>query len=96
MSTSALPTRAFWIRASQCWREALGERIATMEQLRDRFTRCIGCGCLSFSECGLVNAEDQLAERGSGAHLLGGTVTERCAARPDPCGPGRAGIQLIR
>jgi hypothetical protein len=35
-----------------------------------RFTRCIGCGCLSFSECALVNPDDKLAERGPGAHLL--------------------------
>jgi MerR family transcriptional regulator, redox-sensitive transcriptional activator SoxR len=64
------PTRAFWVRASQCWREALDDRIARMERLRDRFARCIGCGCLSFSECGLVNPDDQLADRGPGAHLL--------------------------
>ena len=66
----APPTQEFWIRASHCWREALDERIARMERLRDRFTRCIGCGCLSFSECALVNPGDQLAERGPGAHLL--------------------------
>ena len=41
-----------------------------MERLRDRFTRCIGCECLSFSECALVNPDDTLAERGPGAHLL--------------------------
>lgn len=64
------PTMAFWVRASQCWREALDERIARMERLRDRFTRCIGCGCLSFQECALVNPDDQLAGRGPGAHLL--------------------------
>ena len=64
------PTRAFWVRASQCWSEALDDRIARMERLRDRFTRCIGCGCLSFSECALVNPDDKLAERGPGAHLL--------------------------
>ncbi len=66
----APPTRAFWVRASQCWSEALDDRIARMERLRDRFTRCIGCGCLSFSECALVNPDDRLAERGPGAHLL--------------------------
>ena len=27
-------------------------------------------GCLSFSECALVNPDDRLAERGPGAHLL--------------------------
>jgi len=46
------------------------EREGLMERLRDRFTRCIGCGCLSFSECALVNPDDQLAEHGPGAHLL--------------------------
>jgi MerR family redox-sensitive transcriptional activator SoxR len=66
----APPTQAFWVRASQCWREALDDRIARMERLRDRFTRCIGCGCLSFAECGLVNPDDELGARGPGAHLL--------------------------
>jgi MerR family redox-sensitive transcriptional activator SoxR len=64
------PTREFWVRASQCWREALDDRIARMERLRDRFIRCIGCGCLSFQECALVNPDDRLAGRGPGAHLL--------------------------
>ena len=66
----APPTMEFWQRASHCWQEALDERISRLEQLRDRFTRCIGCGCLSFQECVLVNPDDQLAERGPGAHLL--------------------------
>jgi len=64
------PTREFWIRAAHCWGEALNARIAKMERMRDRFTRCIGCGCLSFDECALVNPGDTLAERGPGAHLL--------------------------
>jgi MerR family redox-sensitive transcriptional activator SoxR len=64
------PTKEFWERASECWTERINERIAKMERMRDRFTACIGCGCLSFSECGLVNPADRLAERGPGAHLL--------------------------
>jgi MerR family redox-sensitive transcriptional activator SoxR len=64
------PTKAFWERASHCWREAIDERIAKMERMRDRFTACVGCGCLSFDECALVNPEDRLARRGPGAHLL--------------------------
>jgi MerR family redox-sensitive transcriptional activator SoxR len=66
----APPTMAFWQRASRCWQDALNERISKMEQLRDRFTRCIGCGCLSFAECGLVNQDDKLAADGPGPHLL--------------------------
>jgi MerR family transcriptional regulator, redox-sensitive transcriptional activator SoxR len=64
------PTREFWIRASQCWSDALNARIAKMERMRDRFTGCIGCGCLSFDECALINPGDTLAEGGPGAHLL--------------------------
>jgi MerR family redox-sensitive transcriptional activator SoxR len=64
------PTREFWLRASECWRAALDERIAALQRMRDRFTSCIGCGCLSFEECGLVNPDDELSARGPGAHLL--------------------------
>ena len=67
----APPTMEFWQRASHCWQEALDERISRLEQLRDRFTRCIGCGCLSFAECGLVNQDDKLSAEGPGPHLLG-------------------------
>jgi MerR family redox-sensitive transcriptional activator SoxR len=64
------PTKEFWERASHCWSEAINERIAKLERMRDRFTACIGCGCLSFTECALVNPQDRLAERGPGPHLL--------------------------
>jgi MerR family transcriptional regulator, redox-sensitive transcriptional activator SoxR len=64
------PTKEFWERASHCWREAIDERIAKMERMRDRFTACVGCGCLSFTECGLINPGDRLSARGPGAHLL--------------------------
>jgi MerR family transcriptional regulator, redox-sensitive transcriptional activator SoxR len=66
----APPTMAFWQRASHCWQEELNQRIQKLEQLRDRFTRCIGCGCLSFAECGLVNRDDKLSAEGPGPHLL--------------------------
>lgn len=35
-----------------------------MERMRDRFTECIGCGCLSFEQCTLANPSDTLADRG--------------------------------
>jgi MerR family transcriptional regulator, redox-sensitive transcriptional activator SoxR len=66
----APPTQEFWRRASHCWQEALDDRIQKMQQLRDRFIRCIGCGCLSFAECALVNPDDALAVHGPGPHLL--------------------------
>ncbi|MGW0802551.1 redox-sensitive transcriptional activator SoxR [Nonomuraea sp. NPDC002799] len=66
----AAPTPEFWIRASDCWRVELNDRIERLERMRDLFTECIGCGCLSFEQCALVNPRDQLSEKGSGPHRL--------------------------
>ena len=63
-------TREVWVRASECWRREIDERIARMERMRDRFTECIGCGCLSFDLCALVNPGDVLAEQGPGPRRL--------------------------
>ncbi|MCX9193083.1 redox-sensitive transcriptional activator SoxR [Carbonactinospora thermoautotrophica] len=64
------PTREFWVRASECWSREINARIAKMERIRDRFTECIGCGCLSFEKCALVNPGDALAEQGPGPRRL--------------------------
>lgn len=65
-----VPTREFWQRAAQCWSAVLDERIAYLERLRDRFTACIGCGCLSLDVCGLINPGDRLGEHGPGPRAL--------------------------
>ncbi|MEU4677342.1 redox-sensitive transcriptional activator SoxR [Micromonospora sp. NPDC023737] len=70
LPADAPPTKEFWERASECWSREINERIARLERMRDRFTRCIGCGCLSFDECALVNPGDALAGRGPGPHRL--------------------------
>ncbi|MER6176052.1 redox-sensitive transcriptional activator SoxR [Streptosporangium sp. NPDC001681] len=59
------PTRELWLKASECWSEAINGRIEKLERMRDRFTECIGCGCLSFDQCLLVNPGDRLAGRGA-------------------------------
>lgn len=64
------PTREFWLRASECWNTELNDRIARLERMRDLFTECIGCGCLSFEQCGLVNPRDVLGAEGAGPHRL--------------------------
>ncbi|WP_433516086.1 redox-sensitive transcriptional activator SoxR [Nonomuraea sp. CA-143628] len=64
------PTREFWVRASECWSEEINARIERMERMRDRFTECIGCGCLSFEQCVLVNPGDTLAQQGPGPRRL--------------------------
>lgn len=64
------PTRADWARLSTAWRDELDERILRLQQLRDDFTGCIGCGCLSLDACGLANPGDRLGDEGPGARRL--------------------------
>lgn len=61
-----------WGRLSERWRDALDRRIAQLQSLRNHLTGCIGCGCLSMSECPLRNPLDTLADKGGGPHLLEG------------------------
>lgn len=65
------PTKADWSRLSSHWRNALDQRIADLQALRDQLQGCIGCGCLSLRACALYNPADELAQRGSGAQRLG-------------------------
>lgn len=64
------PTGEDWAKLSQQWQAQLDERIRVLEQLRDDFTDCIGCGCLSMERCMLVNPGDVLATEGAGARRL--------------------------
>lgn len=66
----AAPTREFWVRASECWSVEINDRIERLERMRDRFTSCIGCGCLSFEQCALVNPGDKLGEDAAGPQRL--------------------------
>ncbi|MEU0568143.1 redox-sensitive transcriptional activator SoxR [Nonomuraea sp. NPDC005983] len=63
------PGRELWLKASECWSEAINGRIAKLERMRDQFTECIGCGCLSFDQCLLVNPGDKLARQGVSSAL---------------------------
>jgi MerR family redox-sensitive transcriptional activator SoxR len=64
------PTKADWARLSRAWTARLDARIHELEQLRDRLTECIGCGCLSLRSCHLYNPGDAVAVRGPGPRLL--------------------------
>lgn len=64
------PTRKDWQRLSERWRQELEERIHRLQQLRDDFTECIGCGCLSIDRCSLANPQDALAAHGPGPRRL--------------------------
>jgi MerR family transcriptional regulator, redox-sensitive transcriptional activator SoxR len=66
----AAPTQEFWERASSCWHDMLNSRIKQLERMRDLFTECIGCGCLSFDQCQLINPGDKLGDQGPGPRRL--------------------------
>lgn len=65
-----VPTRRDWARLSREWQADLDRRIDELTALRDRFSDCIGCGCLSIDLCHLVNPGDELATEGPGPHRL--------------------------
>jgi MerR family redox-sensitive transcriptional activator SoxR len=77
-----VPTRQDWDDVSASWRAELDARIEQLQQLRDDFSDCVGCGCLSIDRCGLANGGDRLAEQGPGPRRL-------IAKRKDP-GPACA------
>lgn len=73
----ALPARrtrnaADWAQLSATWKVALEARITALTQLKDELEGCIGCGCLSLTDCPLRNPGDALASEGPGARLLEG------------------------
>lgn len=64
------PTKRDWERLSKRWRGQLDARIAQMQRVREKLTRCIGCGCLSLKSCALHNREDHVAATGPGPRFL--------------------------
>lgn len=70
-------TASSWDKLAHDWREDLNLRIKRLTRMRDTLGECIGCGCLSLDHCQLVNPDDQLAERGPGAHFLEDQLTSK-------------------
>ena len=64
------PTRKDWELLSTRWGQQLEQRIADLQNLRDRLGGCIGCGCLSLTHCSLYNADDGAATLGDGPRYL--------------------------
>jgi MerR family transcriptional regulator, redox-sensitive transcriptional activator SoxR len=65
-----VPTRSDWAALSQVWHDDLSARIEQLQQLRDQFSECIGCGCLSIDRCRLSNPYDELGKHGPGPRKL--------------------------
>ncbi|MFY0618084.1 MULTISPECIES: redox-sensitive transcriptional activator SoxR [unclassified Shimia] len=71
------PTKSDWQAISEIFRETLDQRILQMTKLRNQLDGCIGCGCLSLSNCKLYNPDDRARSRGPGPrYLLGDTPTD--------------------
>jgi MerR family transcriptional regulator, redox-sensitive transcriptional activator SoxR len=64
------PTKADWTRVSAAWTQRLDRQIADLERMKDRLTRCVGCGCLSMRTCVLSNPDDTAADTGVGPAWL--------------------------
>ncbi|NDL57975.1 redox-sensitive transcriptional activator SoxR [Phytoactinopolyspora mesophila] len=64
------PTKKDWEKLSRAWRSELDERIRKLQQIRNEFTDCIGCGCLSLNRCSLANTHDELGTHGEGPRRL--------------------------
>ncbi|MCC9624380.1 redox-sensitive transcriptional activator SoxR [Thalassospira sp. MA62] len=70
LPANTVPSARDWEVMSSQWRDNLDERIEQLTKLRDQLGQCIGCGCLSISDCPLRNPADELSEEGPGAQLL--------------------------
>ncbi|MGI9350788.1 MAG: redox-sensitive transcriptional activator SoxR [Rhizobiaceae bacterium] len=66
------PNKADWTRMSKGFRNVIDSKIEAMKQLRDRLDGCIGCGCLSLTNCRLYNPEDRARTYGVGPRYLMG------------------------
>ncbi|HEJ6926944.1 redox-sensitive transcriptional activator SoxR [uncultured Serratia sp.] len=68
--TGSKLTAEQWGILSSAWRKTLDERIQRLTALRDHLDSCIGCGCLSLTDCPLRNPNDILGQQGAGAHIF--------------------------
>ncbi len=64
------PTKDDWHHLTQTWQAIIDERIRGLLHLRNDLDGCIGCGCLSLTDCPLRNPEDRLGDEGPGARLI--------------------------
>ena len=64
------PSREDWEQMARRWQTELDERIHRLQQVRDAFADCVGCGCMSIDRCPLANTDDQLSALGPGPRRL--------------------------
>lgn len=57
------PTAEDWASISTTWTESINARIAQLEKMRDKFSSCVQCGCLSMQKCQIYNPNDEASEK---------------------------------
>jgi MerR family redox-sensitive transcriptional activator SoxR len=70
------PNKADWTKIGETFRAELDARIETLTELRNRLDKCVGCGCLSLTDCTLYNPQDRAAKKGAGPRFLMGDKPE--------------------
>ncbi|MCP5085970.1 MAG: redox-sensitive transcriptional activator SoxR [Rhodobacteraceae bacterium] len=70
------PTKRDWEKIARHFGRVLDQRIAALQQLRDRLDGCIGCGCLSLNACALYNPDDRAERLGAGPRYVMGDQPE--------------------
>ena len=73
------PNKRDWAKISSRFRKQLDIKIKTLVHLRDKLDQCIGCGCLSLSNCALYNPDDRATKFGTGPRYLLGDAPENLA-----------------
>lgn len=64
------PTARDWKKLTKLWTDELEERISMLRLLQTQLQSCIGCGCMSLSDCPLRNPQDTYAAKGPGAQII--------------------------
>ena len=70
------PTQKDWARLSRGFASHLDEQIKILQNTRERLGGCIGCGCLSLTNCALYNPEDKAWRHGPGPRYILGDVPD--------------------
>ncbi|MFJ3006830.1 redox-sensitive transcriptional activator SoxR [Pseudomonas fluorescens] len=66
-----------WETVSKDWASSLKRRIEQLTKLSTSLEGCIGCGCLTMGECPLLNPQDSLGEKNSGAVIFDQELEKR-------------------
>jgi len=64
------PTKADWNRLSRLFNQDIDQQIAKLNNIKEKLSGCIGCGCLSLKVCRLYNPEDKINTLGAGPRFL--------------------------